>query len=225
MCTVVAAVSVDSLTSFATVNCHNWSNTHMHSAYICSLYAFVLLVVNRDFFCGDLTVSYTLLLFTSRYKIYIEFFMCIVCFAHIFHSVCYSVIFLNCRQIWIPDKLQSNADFKTTTVKAATAMDLGHGQYHVFSIAFDFSFVHLWCLGAFMTVDVDVCVWDVVRGFYCQENRYHKMPLYIFFRSHLFFSSCFVIVRQKSEWYVLMHLHQNNLNMYMKRVQTHWTKL
>lgn len=83
--------------------------------------------------------------------------MCIVCFAHIFHSVCYSVIFLNCRQIWIPDKLQSNADFKTTTVKAATDMDLGHGQYHVFSIAFDFSFVYLWCLGSFMMVDLDVC--------------------------------------------------------------------
>lgn len=35
--------------------------------------AFILLVVNRDFFCGDLTVSYTLLLFTSRYKISLFF--------------------------------------------------------------------------------------------------------------------------------------------------------
>lgn len=149
--------------------------------------------------------------------------MCIVCFAHIFHSVCYSVIFLNCRQIWIPDKLQSNADFKTTTVKAATAMDLGHGQYHVFSIAFDFSFVHLWCLGAFMTVDVDVDVCVCVCEMSCVDFIAKRIAITkchcIFSFVHIsFFSSCFVIVRQKSEWYVLMHLHQNNLNMYMKRV-------
>lgn len=59
--------------SFATVNCHNWSEyTHAHGycAFLfaaCTVHAFVLLVVNRDFFCGDLTVSYTLLLFTSRF--------------------------------------------------------------------------------------------------------------------------------------------------------------
>lgn len=42
-----------------------------HTAYDVSLCSpFVLLVVNRDFFCGDLTVSYTLLLFTSSMHIF-----------------------------------------------------------------------------------------------------------------------------------------------------------
>ena len=45
---------------------------------------FVLLVVNRDFFCGDLTVSYTLLLFTSSLHIYEIFLSFLVSLARIF---------------------------------------------------------------------------------------------------------------------------------------------
>lgn len=73
LCSVCACLRWLNRISFASVNCHNWSwkkgkekkKIVERTIFLC-VFIFSL-VVNRDFFCGDLTVSYTLLLFTSRY--------------------------------------------------------------------------------------------------------------------------------------------------------------
>lgn len=94
--------------------------------------------------------------------------VCILLSYRAFSSLAvYSVIFLHCRQIWIPAALQSNADLKTSTDKT---------HFHLLSI---FPFVRIACSLYLSHSPVYVCLChDVVREFYCQENRYHKMPLF-----------------------------------------------
>lgn len=136
------------------------------------------------FFCGDLTVSYTLLLFTSRYKISRV--------SRIFLSTSFILSYffsVTVGKYEYQASLQSNADLN------GKHTDKTH--FHLLSIFPFVSIFFRWYVS-----------WMSCVNFIAKRVGYHRMPLFLLALSSHSPNSCFVIVKwtDRIEWYV--HLHQ-----------------
>lgn len=101
VCNVCACLRWLNRISFASVNCHNWSKNNKNNNISVRYFSLCLFANGESWFFlrRPHRKLYAVIIYILDTHIVYEIFFSSSCIARIFLFACYSVIFLNCRQI------------------------------------------------------------------------------------------------------------------------------